>query len=201
MGDIVKSSTYDARSLRHEFMDLVSSCNEEFVQDILSPYTVTLGDEFQGISHSLKNLLNSIFYLEETALQRTLRFKMRFVAVHGEIDTRINKKKAYGMMGSGLTRAREILTDKQRSTPRFRFELDDGDKTKQLNRLFLVIDGIVSKWKHDEGPLILDMVKNPNNKDVGARHNKNRTQIWKRRKHLLIDEYRVLKAVILDMAE
>jgi len=201
MGDIIRSHTYNAHILRHEFMELVSSCNQEFERDILSPYTVTLGDEFQGVSRSLLSLLNSIFYLEETALQRKLKFRMRLVAVYGLIDTPINEMKAHGMMGEGLTRARMILTDKRRSTTRFRFELNDADMTKQLNRLFLVIDGLILRWKPDEGPLILDMVNNTNNENVGNKYKKNRTQIWKRRKHLLIDEYRALKETVLELAE
>ena len=201
MGDIIRSHTYDARILRHEFIELVSSCNQEFERSILSPYTVTLGDEFQGVSRSLRSLLNSIFYLEETALQRKLQFRMRFVAVHGLIDTPINKLKAHSMMGTGLTRARMILTDKRRGTPRFRFELTDGNMTKHLTRLFLVIDGLILRWKPDEGPLLLEMVNNTNNEDVGIKYKKNRTQIWKRRKHLFIDEYRALKETILDLAE
>lgn len=73
--------------------------------------------------------------------------------------------------------------------------------TKELNRLFLVIDGLIARWAPDDGTLILDMIANTNNVEVGKKHGKNRTQIWKRRKHLLIEEFRALKEVVLDLAK
>ena len=200
MGDIVGSSAYDARKLQREFMQLVSSCNERLAGEILSPYTVTLGDEFQGVARSLRGLFDVVFYLEETSLLRGLSFKMRYVGLYGEIETPVNRMKAHGMIGPGLTLARELLTDKRRGRPRFRFEFPDAQLTRQLNRLFLVIDGLVARWDPKDGPLILDMITNTNNEEVGEKHGKNRTQIWKRRKHLLIEEFRALKEAVLDWA-
>ncbi len=201
MGDIVRSRAYDAPRLRQEFMRLVSSCNESLEEGILSPYTVTLGDEFQGVARSLRSLLETVFYLEETSFQQGLKFKIRYVGLQGEIDTPINRMKAHGMMGHGLTRARELLLKKGRGKARFRFELSDLRVSRQLNRLFLVIDGIVGRWESKDGPLISDMIANSNNIEVGEKHKKNRTQIWKRRKHLLIEEFRALKDAALDFAQ
>ncbi len=201
MGDVIGSSQLEARQLRKKFMRLVSDCNKEFQEEILSPYTVTLGDEFQGVAQSLRSLLHTVFYLEETALRKSLNFKIRYVAVHGEIETPINKMKAHGMMGAGLTRARDLLTNGTRRRPRFQFELPDAWLENQLNRLFFVIDGIADRWDTEDGPLILDMIANTNNVKVGTKHDKNRSQVWKRRRNLLVDEYRALKEAILDLAE
>lgn len=200
MGDIVGSSTYKASKLRREFMEIVSSCNKTLEGEILSPYTVTLGDEFQGVARTLRGLFDAVFYLEEISLLKRLRFKVRYVGLYGEIDTPINRMKAHGMMGAGLTRSREMLSAKRRGKPRFQFELPDDQMTKELNLLFLVIDGIIAKWDSDDGPLILDMITNNNNVEVGKRHKKNRTQIWKRRKNMLIEEFRALKEVVFDLA-
>jgi len=201
MGDIVGSRTYKASKLRLEFMQIVSSCNETLEGEILSPYTVTLGDEFQGVARSLRGLFDSVFYLEEISLLKRLKFKMRYVGLYGEIDTPINRMKAHGMMGAGLTRAREMLSAKRRGKPRFLFELPDAQMTKELNLLFLVIEGIITKWDPDDGPLILDMISNNNNEEVGKKHKKNRTQIWKRRKNMLVEEFRALKEVVSDLAK
>jgi len=192
---------YKVSKLRREFIQIVSSCNKTLEGEILSPYTVTLGDEFQGVARSLKGLFDAVFYLEEISLLKRLKFKMRYVGLYGEIDTPINRMKAHGMMGAGLTRAREMLTAKRRRKSRFQFELPDAQMTKELNLLFLVIDGIIAKWNPDDGPLILDMISNNNNVEVGKKHEKNRTQIWKRRKNMLIEEFRALKEVVLDLAK
>lgn len=201
MGDIIRSSKYGAQKLRDDFMRVVSSCNAELEQNIISPYTVTLGDEFQGIAASLDAVVKTIFYMEEVILRRKLAFKLRYVAVHGSIDTSINRLKAYTMMGPGLTKAREILIDKRRGLPRFRFDLIDVYTMNQLNRLFLVLDGLTSRWDIEDSILILDMLSNTNNEEVGAAHGKNRSQIWKRRKNLLIEECRALQEVIVDLSQ
>ena len=201
MGDIVGSSTYKAAKLRREFMRIVSSCNKTFEREILSPYTITLGDEFQGVARSLRGLFDAVFYLEEISLLKRLKFKIRYAGLYGDIDKPINRMKAHGMMGAGLTRAREMLTAKRRGKPRFQFELPNAQMMKELNLLFLVIDGIIAKWDPYDGPLILDMIANNNNVEVGKKHKKNRTQIWKRRKNMLTEEFRALKEVVLDLAK
>ncbi len=201
MGDVIGSSKHDARQLRKVFMGLVSSCNKSLKHDIISPYTVTLGDEFQGIATSLHAVIEAIFYMEETILRKGLAFKIRYVTVYGAIDTPINQLKAHTMMGGGLTKARKILTDKSRGEPRFRFDLPDAYTMNQLNRLFLILDGLTGRWDTGDGPLIFDMLANPHNEEVGAMHGKNRTQIWKRRRHLLIEEYRALKEAIMELGQ
>jgi hypothetical protein len=201
MGDIVGSQTYKARPLRDEFMNLISSCNDAFSQTILSPYTITLGDEFQGVPESLDSMLDTIFYLEETRLRRGLAFRMRYVGVHGEIDTDINTLRAHSMMGSGLTQARKLLIDKRRGQARIRFRLRNCGLTNQLNRLFLALDGLTGRWDTDDGALILDMLADPNNSNVGRMHEKDRSLIWRRRKTLLVEEYRALKEAILSLGD
>jgi hypothetical protein len=201
MGDIVASSHHPAAALREAFMAQIDACNAALKAGILSPYTITLGDEFQGIAVSLKAAFEAIFHLEEHIPCGALPFKLRYVIVDGEIDTPINREKAHAMMGAGLTLARRMLTDKRRGQPRYRFDLPDKAATIQFERLFLVLEGMTERWSPSDADLIRDMIANPHNEAVGRLHGKNRSQIWKRRKHLLIEEYRALKAVILDLAQ
>ena len=201
MGDVIGSRKYDARKLRKEFMGIISLCNKKLENDIISPYTVTLGDEFQGIATSLHAAIKAIFFMQETVLCKGLAFKIRYVTVYGAIDTPINRLKAHTMMGAGLTKARKILTNKSRGELRFRFDLPNVYTMNQLNRLFLVLDGLTRRWDTGDGLLIFNMLTNPRNKVVGAMHGKNRTQIWKRRKHLLIEEYRALKEAIMELGQ
>ncbi len=201
MGDIIESSSYQAASLREAFLAQIEACNYALGAEIVSPYTVTLGDEFQGVAASMQAAMQAIFYLEEGLLGANQPFKLRYVAVKGEIDTPLNRQKAHTMMGAGLTRARQMLTDKRRGQPRFRFDLSDRATTRQFERLFTVLDGLIGRWSPADAVLICDMIASPHNAEVGERHGKNRSQIWKRRKHLLIEEYRALKAAILDLAD
>lgn len=196
---MVGSTKYTPQALCHTFTQLVSSCNTDLGPGICSPYTVTLGDEFQGVAKSLESAVESIFYFEEAMLRRVLDYKLRYVLHYGIIDTPLNRRIAHGMMGAGLTRARQLLNQKRRARHRFLFELSDKHLTNQLNRLFSVVASLTAQWRPKDYPLIVDMLANDSNEQVGAKHGKNRSQIWKRRRHLRIDEYNTLKQVIFDL--
>ena len=62
------------------------------------------------------------------------------------------------------------------------------------------MDGIIDKWKVSDYPLIGDMFTDASDQEVGDNHSKNRSQIWKRRKHLLVEEYKLLKEVVTESA-
>lgn len=134
-------------------------------------------------------------------MRQSLDFKLHYVIHYGEIETEINPDIAYEMMGPGLTTARELLSTKKRERKRFQFLLWDETQSLQLNRLFEVLDSIILSWKKEDFQLILDMIHNENNAEVGEKHGKNRDQIWKRRKTLMIKEYNLMKESILTFTE
>ncbi len=196
MGDVVDSRDLESVPLQRNFEHLVDACNRELAELILSPLTITLGDEFQGLTFDLTSAVDCLFFLEERRLAETLDFVLHFVVHEGEIETPVNREIAYGMMGPGLTRARELLTESARPRPRFLFELQDGALSEALNHQFRVYEGLLERWSVDDYPLILRMLAEPNNTSVAAEFDKNRSQIWKRRKTLLVEEYRSTKEVI-----
>jgi hypothetical protein len=196
MGDVVNSTDYDGEVLSKGLKELVESTNKKFGKAILSPLTITLGDEFQGILSSVSTGIDLLFHLEEKLLKTEPDFKLHYVLLLGEIETEINPDIAYEMMGKGLTEARKMLSSKKRNRKRFRFKLQNKEQTEQLSRIFEVLDTIILNWKKEDYPLILDMINNDNNSEVGELHDKNRDQIWKRRKTLMINEYNLLKDFI-----
>jgi hypothetical protein len=196
MGDVVNSSDYDGEVLSKGLKELVESTNTKFGKTILSPLTITLGDEFQGILSSVSTGIDLLFHLEEELLKAEPDFKLHYVLLLGEIETEINPDIAYEMMGKGLTEARKMLSSKKRNRKRFRFKLQNKEQTEQLSKIFEVLDTIILNWKKEDYPLILDMINNDNNSEVGELHEKNRDQIWKRRKTLMINEYNLLKDFI-----
>ena len=200
MGDIVRSRDYEEKQLMRDFANLIEACNREFAAGILSPYTVTLGDEYQGVAASLLWSVRTIIYLDEARLHGEYSFKMRHVVHFGDVATPLNKVVAYGMLGSGLTKARELLTDKRRGRPRFCFSLPDQQLSSNLRQLLEVMSSITNAWKPRDVAIIFAMLANDNDTEVATELGKNRSQIWKRRKSLFIDEYKALRMVVLELA-
>jgi len=201
MGDVIGSRRLQAAKLRQQLKSLLSACNRDLKRRILSPYTTTLGDEFQGIAKSLRATAECIFYLEDTRIKKQYDFKIRYVVHYGEIQTPINRAVAYEMMGPGLTQARALLTDRRRGQPRFLFALPEKRLAENLTRLGRVLEGLSDRWDQRDYLLISDMLSNPNNEEVAEKHGKNRSQIWKRRKHLLVEEYRLTQAALFDLID
>lgn len=201
MGDVIRSSDYRPEKLGKSLKELVQSANKYLREKTLSPYTVTLGDEFQGVTKSLNSGIETLFYFEEERLAKKLKFKLHYVLHFGKIETEINEEISYGMLGEGLTEAREKLTAKKRGRNRFNISLDDKELSQQLNRLFEVFDSITQKWKQGDFGLILDMIRNENDQEVGEKYGKDRSQIYRRRKTLMIHEYNLLKESIKTTAQ
>jgi len=201
MGDVLKSRAYDGRELMREFKVLVSSCNKRLAEGISSPYTITLGDEFQGVARSLKWAVKTVLYLEESLLGRQLPFALRYVVHYGRIDTPLNRMVAHGMVGPGLTRAREALTDKRRGKPRYLFDLPNARLARQLSRLFGVMGSLSHDWQSKDSGLIVDMLESDDNTKIGFKHGKNRSQIWKRRRSLHVSDYKALRDIAIELSE
>jgi hypothetical protein len=188
MGYILKSRKWDGRELMRDFKGL-------------SPYTITLGDEFQGVSKSLYWSVQSLLYLDEFTLRKELPFALRYVVHYGGIDTPLNRKVAYGMVGRGLTRARELLTTKRRGQPRFLFDLPNQNLAMQLSQLFGVMASLTRDWKRKDIDLIFEMLSSDDNATIGARYGKNRSQIWKRRRNMHVDDYKALRAIVIQLSQ
>lgn len=212
MSDVISSHSYDGNYLSDSLSYLVSKCNQKLGNKILSPYTITLGDEFQGILGNLKSAVESIFFIEEFVKtlapsqldlfgKTTMPITLRYSIYYGEITSEINPSIAHGMLGKGLTQARNMLNDKKTNKHRFKFGLDNQKLSKQLNGLFFLLESLIEKWKHSDYPIINEMLINENDHKVGEKFEKNRSQVWKRRKSLRIEDYKTIKTLIFDLIQ
>lgn len=195
MADIVNSRELDQAEAMVEFKKIVALVNENWEKDILSPLTITLGDEFQGLIKELRSALTIIFALEEGLIMLNAKFKLRYVLYEGTIDTPINLKVAYGMMGDGLTHAREALDASKHSDRRFNVTLKEFKQSQVLNNTLFLYQKLVDNWNHKDYNLIVNFVLFEDYKKVAKELGKDRSLMWKRRRSLRIDEYLSIKEI------
>jgi hypothetical protein len=196
MADVIGSSEANKGKLMKQFVQLVAEINKENEELLLSPLTITLGDEFQGVMKGLRESLSIIFSLEEKIFRNTPGFSLRYVVVEGTIDTAINRDIAYGMLGDGLTIARKYLENLKKSKHRFYFNLKDKKKEAELNNLFIALQDIVDDWDREKDyNLVSKFLELNDYKAVALNLNKERSLMWKRNKSLKIDSYNALKLV------
>lgn len=121
MGDLVGSErARSVKAVHRTFNDAIDSANKRYSESIASPLTITLGDEFQGL---LRTLLNAWSVASDLRLSLLLaNVSCRFVIGTTQLETPVNPKQAWNMMGSGLAAARDKLNDKRTSNA-YRFSL------------------------------------------------------------------------------
>lgn len=198
MADIVDSSEYSSGPLMNEFKQLVKRVNKEFDDSIKSPLTITLGDEFQGIMKDLSSAVDIIFRLEELIVERASGFKMRYVLLFGEVETPIEVRHAHGMLGKGLTEARNRLTELKKSFNRF--EIVGFPMADQLNKLFVLFQHFVDSWHEKDRQVVDAFLKYGDYKMVAKKLKKDPSTMWRRARSLAISEYLICKELIKETA-
>lgn len=197
MADIIKSRKSDQQNLMQSFKKVTDKTTASNPDNFLSPITITLGDEFQAVATNLLSAISIIQNLEENIIALKGDFHLRYVLLEGEIETTINPNIAYGMLGSGLTEARETLIRLKKSKSRFHVILQDKALENALQNAFVAFQGIIDDWKPNKDYYIVtEFLQNRDYKEVAIELNKERSLIWKREKGLKIEEYFALKQVI-----
>ncbi|MHC5353062.1 SatD family protein [Myroides sp. LJL115] len=199
MADIIDSRRVDQALLITEFTDLVEYINEKYKMEILSPLTITLGDEFQGVIGDMVSCFKIIFSLEEFILEHSLSLKLRYVVNFGDIDTEINPQVAYGMLGKGLSDTRELLNSLKTSSNRFKLlSYKDIISTKIINDLFFLYESYIDSWKPKDYKMVSEFLRGQNYKEVAHSLQIDNSSAWRRYKSLNIEEYKTAKELILS---
>ena len=77
MADIIGSSKRNGKSLMNDFKAAVAYVNKKNNQHILSPMTITLGDEFQGVVKSPQSALRILLDMEIYVMSLKSPFKLQ----------------------------------------------------------------------------------------------------------------------------
>lgn len=200
MADIVKSSRRNAKALMKGFSAAVSKINKQHHSQILSPLTITLGDEFQGVVRNVAAALRVIFDLEELSMTAGTPFQLRYVLLEGDIETHINKARAHAMLGPGLTEARERLLGMKSTRSRFQVKVRDESRTEDLNLMFVILQGIADQWTEAQKKIVPAFLRFDDYKEVAEKLKKDPSATWKRRKSLMITEYNALQRLMMKTA-
>nr|WP_309756190.1 SatD family protein [Flavobacterium sp.] len=201
MADILESREKDANELMLQFKETVKYINDNWQKNIISPLTITLGDEFQAIIDTVENAVNIIIEIEEFIIAKGFTFKLRYVLNFGKIETEINREIAYEMLGEGLTDARKALTDLKNSESRFliKFKKEDLRIEKMLNDTFKIFQYYIDSWKVNDYKIASNFIMHDDYKVIADKLRINRSTAWRRRKSLNIEEFETVKRIINNL--
>lgn len=208
MADVVKSGTHDAAALGRHLNTTIKAANRSKPNGIMSPLTVTLGDEFQGVCQSVVHGVRTMLWLEHRLRAKPLvvdgqfdAYSLRYVLHQGTISTPINRDRAHGMLGPGLTRARYLLNQKDRSRPRFQIEVNDSTISRRLQIAFNVLDELGRDLKVTDYAFIEALLQESNSEKVAKKFGRHRTSVERRRRNLYIEAIKNTESLIYDLCQ
>lgn len=106
IGDIIDSRNMSHRNNIQDRLSVVlTMANEKYKEHIASSFTVTLGDEFQGLLYSAAHAFDIIEYIQRK--MHPVRF--RFGIGLDKISTSINPDIAIGADGPAFYKARDMI--------------------------------------------------------------------------------------------
>ncbi len=112
IGDLVGSRKIGGREeFQKKLKGVLSDINEKYGDCIASRFSVTLGDEFQGLLNDPSCLFDIVLFIK----LRIYPVKVRFGIGAGEITTEIDPSESIGADGPAYHRAREALEDAEKS--------------------------------------------------------------------------------------
>lgn len=147
IGDIQESKKLSEKE-RQKLQDTLDAILKDINSNskgLISPLTITLGDEIQGIYKTGDELLNHIWRIMAELYPAGMRFSIGV----GRITTPINYKQAIGMDGPGFHVARDGIEELKKSG--FLFKINVAEKEDAAIRLINASLDLISKqmttWK------------------------------------------------------
>ncbi|MFN8277810.1 MAG: SatD family protein [Chitinophagales bacterium] len=202
MADVISSRTFAPKGLAAQFAEVVAHINKRFKKDLLSPLTITLGDEFQGVAAHLPAAVEVLIAMEEAIVTRGLPFQLRYVLYYGSIETPVNTMKAHGMLGAGLTAARQQLGALKKKK-RLRFHIETGKALRDSlhNETFFIFQSLTDGWHPRDSALLEAFLHWGDYRKVAEALNKDVSLVWRREKTLRIREYIAARAVLRQLTQ
>jgi hypothetical protein len=106
LADLVASKSIEERSsFQQRLGGVFDRLNERRGDSLLSPYTITLGDEFQALYRSPELLLSDVYRV----IAALFPVRVRVAVSVGRLTTRVNPTAAIGMDGPVFVQARALL--------------------------------------------------------------------------------------------
>ena len=206
MADVITSGEHDGRTLSRHLKRIIAMANRTHARQLRSPLTVTLGDEFQGVTRSVAGATEIILWLEHRLRSKPLKengeltpYRLRYVVHEGGIESALNPERAHGMLGPGLTRARALLNRKTRDQPRVKIEIDDHRLARRLHLGFAVWDELGAEFKAEDYAFIELALTEPDAARIGRKVGRHRTSVERRRRNLKLNAFQATESLIRDL--
>lgn len=163
IGDIINSKKIEDRSdVQIKLKDTLDYINGFYIDNLISSFTITLGDEFQGVVNISKNLLEIVDLIRFRMYPVELRFGIGI----GDIKTEIFLDVSLGSDGPAYWAAREAIQyihdhNDYGHSKMYLGTYENNNETAQtlnaINSILRLCDRLESKWTSSQFSFIRDV--------------------------------------------
>lgn len=174
IGDIIDSKKIENRNeVQNKLKNVLCKLNNEYSEDIVAKFGITLGDEFQGLLKKSENVMQMILEIEMAMTPVQIRFGIGI----GTINTEINYENSSEIDGSAYHRARKMIKKiehkkSQYSEPESNIMINTDDDNIELdellNSILSVCTALKSKWTERQIEIIHAYLLNSENQYKAA---------------------------------
>jgi len=173
IGDIIQSKNIKNRhDIQNRLTMVLNQINQNFDEDIAAKFIITLGDEFQGLLSSAKNITQIIDRIQFNLFP----IKMRFGVGIGNIETEINKDMALGADGPAYHYARNMINHikiiekgKMHGSLNIMFSADDNlDIISLINNNLQLCSFLEHNWTDKQRILLEKIILEDKNQNRAA---------------------------------
>lgn len=155
IGDIRSSRDLDNRGkVQRRLQECLTNLNRQYNDVLISPLTITLGDEFQALLRSAEEIWKIIFKIEYQMHPTRIRFGIGI----GDISTNINTESAIGMDGPAFYSARHAMQEMKKSEDCYKIKGLEADEELTNNMLTLISDN-KKKWEGNRLKIFHDVLE------------------------------------------
>ena len=144
IGDVCGSRRMDADS-RYEgqlfIKSAISQINENFKACIEAPFTITRGDEFQGVINTNRYIMPVLLEFERLLFPLNLRYGVGAGYIH-----RMGSDLPLEMDGEAFHRASEALQYAKKKKRQIFYKSDQEQLDILVNAVFMLMHAIKSRW-------------------------------------------------------
>jgi hypothetical protein len=142
IADIVLSKKINDRHVFQQHLEKTVGALSAGHPDLLSPYTVTLGDEFQAVYERAGRVFRDYFMLQKTLHPH----RIRFVIGVGELTTPLNPRMSIGMDGPVFHLARQGMGELKQSGSLLRVMMAGVDEAGWINPALDLLSHTTDGW-------------------------------------------------------
>ncbi|HYP18009.1 MAG TPA: SatD family protein [Opitutus sp.] len=184
IGDLVDSKALKERAAFQRRLVKVLAQTSRSGRSVASPYTITLGDEFQAVYRKADTVLADVV----TIMAEIHPVRARFALGLGELTTRINPERALGMDGPAFHRARAALVALKADGRLLRVAGASDDPWALANHVLNLLSHELEGWTKNRLLVLAGLLQGRTVKEVEAGLKISRVAVYKNIRAAALDE-------------